>query len=100
MPMSEQDRLRAKLAMELAPKVAEAMYQVDKGSRYAQIDDLLTDSSRQAYIDAAMAVLLGQQKTRIQVVQAAIAHHHAEKADPQESVDKQAREDVAKHGVH
>lgn len=96
--MSEQDRLRAKLAHEYAPKLAELMYQVDKGSRHAKLDDLLTDSTRQAYIDAAIGALLGLQKTRIQAVQAVIAQHHAERDKPAEDMAVQARKDIAKYG--
>ena len=99
--MSEQDRLRAKLAQDLAPAVAEAMYRVDKGSKYAQLDDLLTDSSRQAYIDVALAALLGpSRQERIHAVQSAIAQHHAEKAKPEEDVAAQARQDISKYGAH
>jgi hypothetical protein len=96
--MSEQDRLRAKLAHELAPLVAEAMYRVDKGSKLAQLADLLTDSTRKAYIDAALGALLGLQRTRINTVQSAIAQHHAEKAKPEEDVAAQARQDIANYG--
>lgn len=97
--MSEQDRLRAKLAHELAPALAEQLYQVDKGSRYAKLSDLLTESSRQVYVDAALQVLLGPaQQARIQSVQAAIAEHHAHQEKPAEDVALQARKDVASYG--
>jgi hypothetical protein len=106
--MSEQDRLRAKLAHEYAdkhaPALAEQMYQVDKGYRHAKLNDLLTDSSSQAYLDIARATLVtaflgASQRSRITTVQSAIAQHHAIKEDENETVMKQAREDVAKHGV-
>jgi hypothetical protein len=97
--MSEQDRLRAKLAHEFAPELAERMYQVDKGSRLAKLSDLITESSRQAYINAALAVLLGDaQRARIHYVQAEIAQHHAIKEDENETVQRQAREDIKKYG--
>jgi hypothetical protein len=103
--MSEQDRLRAKLAHEYAtagaPAQAEQMYRVDKGSRMAKLDDLLTASTRQAYIDAAHADLLnaflGKQTERINTVQAAIAERHAKHEDENETVQRQAREDIKKY---
>lgn len=96
--MSEQDRLRAKLAHEYAPHLAEQMYQVDKGSKHAKLTDLLTESSRQVYRDAALKALLGQQPARIQAVQAAIAAHHAHEDQPAEDVAVQARKDIATYG--
>lgn len=96
--MSEQDRLRAKLAHEFARELAERMYQVDKGCRLARLGDLQTESARQAYVDAALAALLGSQASRIQAVQSAIAQHHAIKDDESETVQRLARQDVAKYG--
>jgi hypothetical protein len=93
------DRLRQQLAEEYAPALAERMYQIDKGSRYARLSDLLTDSSRQAYLDAALAALTGPaQKVRIQSVQAAIAQHHATQAHESETLTREARADIAKFG--
>lgn len=107
--MSEQDRLRAKLAHEFAeqqaPALAEQLYRVDKGYRHAKLDDLLTESSRQAYIEAArrelLVVFLGpaQRTRRITAVQSAIAQHHASKDDELEAIERQARRDVAKYGI-
>lgn len=108
MPMSEQDRLRAKLAHEYAtthaPALAEQMYQVDKPCRLVKLTDLRTDSSRQVYLEAAHAALLTAflgraQRTRIVAVQAADAEHHARIEDENETVQRQARHDIAKYGV-
>lgn len=98
-PMTPQDRLRQQLAEEFAPALAERLYQVDKGSRHAKLADLLTDSSRQAYLDAALQVLIGPpQKARIQSVQAAIAQHHAQRENESETLMRDARADIARFG--
>ena len=96
--MTPQARLRQQLAEEFAPALAERLYQVDKGSRHAKLSDLLTDSSRQVYLDAAMAALIGSQKARITAVQAAIAQHHAERANESETLMREARLDIARFG--
>lgn len=104
--MSEQERLRAKLAHEYAekhaPALAEQLYQVDKGYRHAKLSDILTDSSRQVYVDAArdalIGIYLGAQRQRMNSVQSVIAQHHAIKDDETETVQRQARQDVDRLG--
>jgi hypothetical protein len=97
--MTPQERLRQQLAEEFAPALAERLYQVDKGSRHAKLADLLTASSRQVYLDAALSYLLGPSQTaRINAVQSAIARGHAERENESETAMRDARLDIARFG--
>jgi len=97
--MTPQERLRRQLAEEFAPELAERLYQVDKGSRYAKLADLLTESTRQVYLDAAVRMLIGpEQKDRIRSVQSTSAHERALQADESETLMRDARADIAKFG--
>lgn len=97
--MTPQDRVRRQLAEKFEHQVAERLYQVDKGSALAKLEDILTDSSRQVYYDAAMSVMLGPtQKARMQAVHLSDAHGHASKTDDTETVRRQAAQDLDRFG--
>lgn len=94
-----QERVRQQVAGELIPKIAELIYQCDKGSKLAVLADLRSEDARAVYKAEALMVLSPEARhERMARVHAADAHQHARLDDEQETVARQARADVAIFG--
>jgi len=90
--------LRRKLAERYAPIVAELALKVDKPNPEMTLADLRCDRAADIYLEKAMDFLLGpSRQSRINEVQAAQAHERALREDEDETVKRQARQDVIKH---
>lgn len=97
MPMTPQQQVQMQVRSELIPKIAELLYQADKGSKHARIGDLRSEEARAVYIADAM-MLTDQRAERVLRVQVADAHHFALQDKEGEDVALQARKDIAHFG--
>lgn len=97
MPLTPQDRVRRQVAARLVPKIAELILQADKGSESMKLTDLRSEESRYAYLADALMLLEPEQRfERVKRVNQADALLFALKADEDETLLSQARNDVAR----
>lgn len=100
MPLTPQDRVRKQVAGELVPKIAELLYQCDKGSPHAKLTDLRSEEARAVYLaDALMLTSAESRHERVIRVHAADAEQFAYADKEQADVEWQARQDVIKFGT-
>lgn len=96
MPLTPQERVRKQVAGELVPKIAELLYQCDKGSPHAKLSDLKTEEARAAYLaDALMITDVDARFERVQRVHLADANHYARQDHEAETAASRGRKDVA-----
>ena len=94
--MTPQEQVRQKHRTRRLPELAELIYQFDKGSPNAKLDDLRSDSAKGVYICAALALFDPTiANARMRQVHMEDAHAFASIEDENESIIRQAREDIA-----
>lgn len=99
MPITPQERVRRQVCGELVPKIAELLYQCDKGSPHAKLSDLRSEDARAVYLaDALMVTATESRHERVIRVHQADAEHVASAQKDQEDVAWQARRDVVAYG--
>lgn len=95
--MTLPDRVRRQVALRLVPQIAALLYKADKGNEHADLTDLRSDGARGVYLADALLILdPDQQMERRKRVHAQDAHVFAAATDEGETVNRQAREDVAR----
>ena len=97
--LTPQDVVRKRVRERLVPKIAELIYQADKGNEYAKLSDIFTESSRAVYIDQALVIVFGRpQALRMMAVNVENAHAQALQEDEERTLARQAQRDVRQYG--
>lgn len=99
MPLPAEERARRQVSSELLPVIAELLFRCDKGNKYAKFSQL-SDAAQTVYLAEALQLTSIDKRTeRLHQVHSVDAHVFAVRADEQETVMRQAREDIARYEV-
>lgn len=98
MPVTAQDRNRQRVSGKYLKVLAELLYRCDKGNEYVDFNGLTADAQAVYLADALLWLSAEHRMERIKRVHFLDAHAFAEKDDERESVERQARQDVAQFG--
>jgi hypothetical protein len=98
MPQSAQDRARNQVGGKYLMVLADLLYRCDKGSEFADIRRLSEDAQSVYMADVLLWLSIEQRAERVKRVHACDAHAYALADDERETVERQARKDIAQYG--
>lgn len=95
-----QERVRASIALTVTPEMAERLLQHDKANPSFTLEDLLDDDERAIYLAEIMELFSPERRAERTIrFNTLRGYTHAKTEDEQQTIDKQAREDIAKYGA-